>query len=104
MSNGNSMLESRSIIATMSGETLEVAATRVCVCRGGILLPLLWSLVVDKLLGELNEGGYYAVGYADNIEILINGKFPQTVSEVLQTALGLVQRWYDKTRLSIIAR
>jgi hypothetical protein len=41
---------------------------------------------VDKLLRELNEGGYYAIGYADDIAILINGKFLQTVSEVLQTA------------------
>jgi hypothetical protein len=46
---------------------------------GGILSPLLWSLVVDKLLGEINKG-YYAIGYADDIAILINGKFPQTVS------------------------
>jgi hypothetical protein len=37
---------------------------------GGILLPL-WSLVVDGLLGKLNEGGYYAIGYADDIAILM---------------------------------
>jgi hypothetical protein len=37
----------------------------------------------DGLLGELNEGGYYALGYADDITIVINEKFPQTVSEVL---------------------
>jgi hypothetical protein len=49
--------------------------------------PLLWSLVVDKLMGELDEGGYYAAGHADDITILINRKFPETVSEVLQTAL-----------------
>jgi hypothetical protein len=56
---------------------------------------------VDGLLGELKEGGYYATGYADDIAILINGKFPQTVSEVLQTALGFVQEWCDRTGLSI---
>jgi hypothetical protein len=66
-----------------------------------MLLPLLWSLVVDGLVGELNEGGCYAVGYSDDIAILINGKFPQAVSEVLQTALGLVQQWCDRTGLSI---
>jgi hypothetical protein len=33
-------------------------------------------LVVERLLGELNEGGYYAEGYADDIAIHINGKFP----------------------------
>jgi hypothetical protein len=85
------MLESRSIIATLSGETLEVSVTRCP--QGDVLSPMLWCLVVDGLLGELNEGGYYAIGYADDIAILINGKFPQTVSKVLQTALGL--DWYS---------
>jgi hypothetical protein len=56
---------------------------------------------VDGLFGKLNEGGYYVIGYADNIVILISGKFPQTVSEVLQTALGLVQQRCDRTGLSI---
>jgi hypothetical protein len=36
---------------------------------------------------ELNDCGNYTVGYADDIAILINGKFPHTVSEILQTAL-----------------
>jgi hypothetical protein len=43
-----------------------------------VLSPLLWGLVVDDLLWELNDGGYYTVGYADDIAILIIGKFPQT--------------------------
>jgi hypothetical protein len=55
---------------------------------------------VDGLLGKLNEG-YYAIGYSDDTAILISGKFPQTVSELLQTALGLVQQWCDRTGLSI---
>jgi hypothetical protein len=84
------MLESRSIKAALSRETPEVSETNGCL-QGVVLSPLLWSLVMDKLIGELNEGGYYAIGYADDIAILINGKFPQTVSEVLETALGLVQ-------------
>jgi hypothetical protein len=45
----------------------------------GILLPLLWSLVVDELIG-LNGDGYYTLGYADNIAILIHGKFPLSQS------------------------
>jgi hypothetical protein len=43
----------------------------------------------------------FTVGYADGIAILINGKFPQTMSEVLQTALGIVQQWCDRKNLSI---
>jgi hypothetical protein len=56
---------------------------------------------VDKLLTGLNEDIYYAVGYEGDIAVLINGKFPITVSEVLQTALDTVQQWCKKTCLSI---
>jgi hypothetical protein len=59
-----------------------------------------WSLVVDDLWG-LNKNCYYTVGYADDIAILINGKFTQTASEVLQTAPYTVQRWYERRKLSI---
>jgi hypothetical protein len=84
------MLECRNIIATLSGDNLGASAVKGCP-RGGVLLPLLWSLIVDDFLWELNLNGYYTVGYTDAIAILINGKFLQTVSEVLQTALCTVQ-------------
>jgi hypothetical protein len=61
----------------------------------------MWSLVVDDLLWELNLRSYYTVGYADDIAILINGKFPRTLSEDLQTALQTVQQWCERTKLSI---
>jgi hypothetical protein len=66
-----------------------------------VLSPQLLSLVVDDLIWGLNNNGYYTVGYADDIANLINGKFPHTVSEVLQTALHTVQQWYERTNLSI---
>jgi hypothetical protein len=66
-----------------------------------VLSPLLWGLVVDDLLRELNDKGYYTIGYADDIAIQIQGKFPSTVSECLQMALHTVQRWCERTDLSI---
>jgi hypothetical protein len=94
------MMESRNITATLSGENLGASVARRCK-KGGVLSPLLWGLVVDNLLWELNDSGYYTVRYADDIAILINGKFPQTVSEFLQTALCTVQQWCKRTKLSI---
>jgi hypothetical protein len=73
-----------------------VSAARGCL-QGGVLRPA----VVDDLLWELNSNGYYTVGYADDIAILINGKFLQTVSEVLQTALCTAQKWCERTNPSI---
>jgi hypothetical protein len=94
------MLDNRNISATLSGETLRVSVARGCL-QGGVLSPLLWTLVVDDLLWKLNSNGYCTVGYADDIAILINGKFPYTLSEVLQTAPCTVQKWCEKTSLSI---
>jgi hypothetical protein len=44
-----SMLEIRNIIITLLGETLRGSMTRGCV-QGGMLQPLLLSLVADELL------------------------------------------------------
>jgi hypothetical protein len=51
---------------------------------------------VDDLRG-LDNNGYYTIGYADYIAILIKGKFLQTMPEVLHT----VQQWCKRTKLSI---
>jgi hypothetical protein len=51
------MLESRNIITTLSGEALRESMAKGC-RQGDVLLSLLWSLVVDNLLWELNYYGY----------------------------------------------
>ena len=60
-----------------------------------VLSFLLWSLVVDEIIR--GENGCYTLGYADDIAILISRKFPNTIPELLQEALGAVQQWGDRT-------
>jgi hypothetical protein len=84
----------------VGGETMRASADSRCP-QGGVFSPLLWILVVDKLLWDLSDDDYYTEGYVDDISILTNGKFPQTVSEILQTALCIVLQWCDITNLSI---
>jgi hypothetical protein len=69
------MVDSRNVSDILSGETLSESAARWCP-QGGVLSTLLWSLVVDDLLWGLNSNGYYTIGYADDIAVLINGKIP----------------------------
>jgi hypothetical protein len=71
------MLDSRKITATIATETLEGSVARGCP-QGCVQSPLLWNLVVDKLIEGLNGNGYYTLGYADDIAILICGKSPNT--------------------------
>lgn len=55
---------------------------------GGIQFPLLWSLVVDRLLRGL-KNGCCTLGYTDDIAIRTSGKFLNTISELLQALV-----WY----------
>jgi hypothetical protein len=71
------MLGSRSIMATLSGEIIDVSATKGC--PQGVFYRHSCGAWLDRHLGELNEGSYYAIGYADDIAILINGKFPDSL-------------------------
>jgi hypothetical protein len=48
-----------------------------------------------------HEIGYCTLGYVDDTAILISEKLPDTVSEFLKGALGMVQQWCDRTQLSI---
>jgi hypothetical protein len=84
---------------TLVGETVDGSVAKGClqVC---ILSPLLWGQVVDELIKELGENCCYTLSYADDIAILISGKFLDTMSEHLQEALNIVQHWCDRTQLS----
>jgi len=61
--------------------------------QGGVLSPLLWVLVVNKLLSLLEEAGTKVVAYADDVDILLQGKFPQTLCNLMETALSILSRW-----------
>jgi hypothetical protein len=47
---------------------------------------------VDEILWDPSDYDCYTIGYAGDIAILISGKFPRIVSEVIQTTVGIVQQ------------
>ena len=57
---------------------------------GGQSITLLGGLVVDKLIGGLNENDCYTLGYADDI-ILISRKFSNAITEFCRR-IGV---WYN---------
>ncbi|XP_036138900.1 uncharacterized protein LOC118644432 [Monomorium pharaonis] len=69
--------------------------------QGGVLSPLLWCLVADSLLGTLNERGILTLGYADDLAILVRGPFLETLLELTQGALEVVEEWCGRTGLSV---
>jgi hypothetical protein len=68
--------------------------------QDGVLSPLLWNAVVDRLLAATNALGFSTFGYADDIIIIVQGKFAHTVRELMQSALNVV-KWAVKEGLNI---
>ena len=85
------MLQSRIISTSLGSVAVSSSVVRGCP-QGGVLSPLLWCLVMDGLLRTLNEGGVYAQGYADDLAIIVTGKFANTIKGVMQTALRKVEQ------------
>jgi Reverse transcriptase (RNA-dependent DNA polymerase) len=60
-----------------------------------------WNMVIDTLLRRLRDQGFWAQDFADDVVVLINGIFLNTVSELMQRALNLVQKWCEEVGLSV---
>ena len=69
--------------------------------QGGVLPPILWNMTVDDLLVKLNESGYLAVGYADDIAILISGAYEEVLSSLMSRAFRIVEEWCNASGLSV---
>jgi len=51
--------------------------------QGGVLSSLLWFIVVNKLLSLLEEADAKVLAYADDVVILLQGEFPQTLCNLM---------------------
>ena len=69
--------------------------------QGGVLSPFLGCLVVNDLFTKLNGGGAFIQGYTDDICLLAVGKFPNTVSGLMQWALSTLQIRCNKVGPSV---
>jgi len=90
-----SLLASRRAIATIRGQSSTVSTTRRCP-QGGIISPLLWSLLVDELLERLTRRGILCQGYADDIVIIASGKYEETLCDIIQLGLYMTSEWCRK--------
>lgn len=95
-----SVLEHRIITSSLGGVTTSIIPSKGCP-QGGVLSPLLWSLVIDELLADLNSNGFHAIGYADDVAVTITGKFASTISELTYSALRRTHTWCCQHGLTI---
>ena len=95
-----SMLSSRIISAKLGQFSISAKTTKGCP-QGGVLSPLLWSIVVDKILNDLNNCGFLTQGYADDIVIIIRGKEETNICDRMQHALNKVSNWCQTEGLTV---
>lgn len=94
------MLKTRTAETTIGNSTIKVLTTRGCP-QGGVLSPLLWSLVVDEILLILANNGIWVQGYADDLAIMARGKDGSTITSLMQGALNTISSWCRKVGLKI---
>jgi hypothetical protein len=94
------MLECRLVHVSLMGSNLTAKVAGGCP-QDGVLSPLLWNLVVDRFLTVTNDLGFSTFGYADDIVIIVQGKFAHTVREIMQKALNVVIKRAAKEGLNI---
>jgi hypothetical protein len=93
------MLESRLVHTSLTDSSLPAKVAGGCP-QGGVLSLLLWNLV-GRLLSVTNDLGLSTFGYADDIVIIVQGKFAHTVREIMQETLNVVVKLTVKEGLNI---
>lgn len=94
------LLTDRNLRADLNGVSIEAKVGKGCP-QGSVISPLLWLLVIDVLLNLLKEHGFQVVGFADDIAIVVRGKFLSTLGECIGRALKIVESWCSKNELSV---
>ncbi|XP_074112183.1 uncharacterized protein LOC141535918 [Cotesia typhae] len=95
----HNMLRLRTVNTELSNN-VEARVRRGC-SQGGVSSPLMWLLVVNSLLKELNDKKIHAVGYADDVAILVKGSHPEELMSRMQRALDHIQEWCTVRSLKV---
>lgn len=94
------MLTNRTITVQTNNHNITVLATRGTP-QGGVLSPLLWIIIMNKLLQKLHADGFKAIGYADDLTVINQGKYLNTLCDRNQAAVRIVETWCNEVGLKV---
>ncbi|CAK1595985.1 unnamed protein product [Parnassius mnemosyne] len=92
----NSYLTDRQVKITYAGTEVMQQTNKGCI-QGSTCGPLLWNLLLDPLLREIEDLGTHIQAYADDILVIAKGKTAKDLEYELNTALDHILAW-TKTR------
>ena len=80
------------------GEARKVVTRRTP--QGGVISPL-WNLVINEILSSIEGTGVKVVAYADDVVLLIGGKFLQAISDLMELDLAKLSTWARRNGLGV---
>ena len=86
------VLRTRKVTADLQGVRKTIIPTRGSP-QGGVLSPLIWIIIMDSLLRPLQKGPVKAVGYADDVLLMVEGVSAVEMGHLMQTTLNEVGEW-----------
>ncbi|KAL7724672.1 hypothetical protein ACLKA6_012330 [Drosophila palustris] len=94
------LLTSRAVTSALGSSTLTRYVSRGTL-QGEVLSPLLWNIVVNQLLCDIEGGGCKIVAYADDVAVVFSGKYPQTLCDLMTAKLKRLDTWAEKCGLGV---
>lgn len=91
-------LSDRSVEVRYAGEKYRKATEKGCV-QGSIGGPILWNLLLDPLLRQLESRGFYCQAFADDVVLVFDGKEAREIEEQANAALEHVREWGVRNKL-----
>jgi ribonuclease HI len=95
----NHYLRNRTVTVTIKG----VSATRMLhrgTPQGGVLSPLLWNVAFERLLEMFNQGPVRAIGFADDLLLLVRGIHLASMRDQMQRAIIKADKWAAESALT----
>lgn len=96
------MLKKRIMSTTINSTIVNVTPQQGC-NQGSILSPLLWILIADKMIRDLNKAGITCIGYADDFLIYISSICESTAASKIIQALKKLKKCCEEVKLSFNA-
>nr|XP_013189923.1 unnamed protein product [Amyelois transitella] len=95
-------LRDRKVAVRYGGEEAMAETSKGCI-QGSIAGPLMWNLLLDPLLKELDNKGVYYQAFADDIVLVFEGQTAREIEVVANRTLSRVEEWGAENKLKFAA-